>query len=297
MARTTSLSGKIVLITGAARGMGAETAKAVVARGGKVALVGLEPERLAALAASLGDAAAWFEADVADADAVQRAASGAVTRFGGLDIVLSNAGIGAFGTLATIDPAQFARVMSVNFMGTWNVMRATLPQLVARRGYFLANASISAALGMPGMGAYAASKAATESLCDTLRQEVSHRGVDVGVAYFSWIDTDLVATAETHPAFAFLRARLPGIVRATSPVAVAVAALVDGMQRRMPRIITTRALRVALGLRWPLALQAAKLSARTMPEVDRLCAEAIASYGGAERVPSTDPRQPLAARA
>ena len=85
--------GKTVLITGAARGLGAETARRVAARGANVALVGLEPEELERVAAQCGANAAWFECDVTDVDALERAVAGTVERFGGIDVVMANAGI------------------------------------------------------------------------------------------------------------------------------------------------------------------------------------------------------------
>src|SRR5688500_15817743 len=107
---TSTLQGKTVLITGAARGIGAATARDVVRRGGSVALVGLEPELLRALAGELGDRADWREADVCDAAAMEGAVKWAVDRFGGIDVVMANAGIARIGTVAAIDPADFEAV-------------------------------------------------------------------------------------------------------------------------------------------------------------------------------------------
>src|SRR5260221_5625065 len=90
------IDGKVVFITGAARGIGAETARQLVAKGAKVALVGLEPELLEQLAAELGPAnAAAFEADVTDLGALERAVEGTIERFGGIDVTIANAGIAA----------------------------------------------------------------------------------------------------------------------------------------------------------------------------------------------------------
>ena len=93
-----------MLITGAARGIGAETARRAVAKGARVSLVGLEPERLRALADELGERAVWFEADVTDQDAVDGAVAGTVAAFGGIDVVLANAGVGNNGTVAISPP-------------------------------------------------------------------------------------------------------------------------------------------------------------------------------------------------
>src|ERR687897_2131014 len=99
--------GKTVLITGAARGLGAETARRVAARGANVALAGLEPEELQRVAAQCGSNAAWFECDVTDADALEGAIAGTVERFGGIDVVMANAGIATGGMVPPAHPAAF----------------------------------------------------------------------------------------------------------------------------------------------------------------------------------------------
>ena len=104
MASSWDLTGKVVLITGAARGIGAESARRLNGKGCKVSLVGLEPERLAAVADSIGPNAAWFEADVRDREALKRAVDGTVERFGGIDAVIANAGIATVGSAEALDP-------------------------------------------------------------------------------------------------------------------------------------------------------------------------------------------------
>src|SRR6185295_3533113 len=103
---------------------------------------------------------------------------------------------------------------------------------IESKGYFLAVASIAAATGPPGFGAYAASKGATENLTDTFRSEVSHLGVDVGVAYFGWLATDLVKAAGELPAFTYMRTHLPGPLKAVASPEIAIQALVNGVLRR-----------------------------------------------------------------
>ena len=94
------VAGKSILITGAARGIGAETARRLAAKGAKLSLVGLEPEELEKVAAQCGRDAVWFEADVTDWDALERAASGTVDAFGGIDVVMANAGVAVAGLFA-----------------------------------------------------------------------------------------------------------------------------------------------------------------------------------------------------
>src|SRR5215211_164591 len=215
---TWDLRGKTVLITGAARGIGAETARRVAARGANVSLVGLEPEELARVAAQCGTAAAWFECDVTDWDALERAVDGTVERFGGIDVVVANAGIAPMGMTRSIDARAFERTLEVNLMGVWRTVRSCLPQVIERKGYVLVTASLAAAVHGAGMAAYSAAKAGAEAFADSLRVEVKHLGVDVGVAYFGFIDTDMVRATDAHPSLGQLRANAIGPVGRTYPL-------------------------------------------------------------------------------
>src|SRR5919201_3146453 len=138
-----TVAGKSVLVTGAARGIGAAVARELAGRGARVSLVGLEPERLEALAAELGDGHAWFEADVTDPNSIEAAAAGTVERLGGIDVVVANAGISGFGTVATMAPEVFTRTIEVNLIGSYRTIHATLAAVRQRRGYFLVVASMS----------------------------------------------------------------------------------------------------------------------------------------------------------
>lgn len=193
MAQSYDIRDKVVFITGAARGIGAETARQVVAKGGKVALVGLEPELLEQRAAELGpENAAWFEADVTELAALQQAVDGTLERFGGIDVTLANAGIAAATPLLGGDVDIFDAIVSVNLGGVYRTLHATLPHVTARSGYVLPVASVAAAVHAPMMGAYSATKAGVEALSNALRTEVAHTGTKVGCAYFGFIDTDMV---------------------------------------------------------------------------------------------------------
>jgi NAD(P)-dependent dehydrogenase (short-subunit alcohol dehydrogenase family) len=229
--------GKTVLITGAARGLGAETARRVAARGANVALVGLEPEELARVAAQCGTNAAWFECDVTDTDALSAAVAGAVDRFGGIDVVMANAGISNAGMVRSTDPAAFERTIEINLLGVWRTVRACLPHVIERRGYVLVIASMAAVAHAPAMAAYAASKAGAEAFANSLRTEVKHLGVDVGVGYFGFIDTDLVRGAEEHPAIGKLRQSSSGPLGKTYPLSMAGQAIADGIEGRARWIV------------------------------------------------------------
>jgi NAD(P)-dependent dehydrogenase (short-subunit alcohol dehydrogenase family) len=230
------LTGKTVLITGASRGIGAEAARQLSHRGARVSLVGLEPELLAEVAGGLREAA-WFEADVTDWAQVEQAVAGTVERFGGIDVAVANAGIGLIGAIETIEPALFERTIDVNLLGVWRTVRATLPHVSERSGYVLVVASLAAALHTPLMAHYAASKAGAEAFANVLRTEVDHLGVDVGVAYFGFIETDMVRAAMEHPAVAELRGQLEGPIRKGHPVEAAGEAIVRGIERRARRVV------------------------------------------------------------
>ncbi len=236
---TWDLKGKTAFVTGGARGIGAETARQLVARGANVALAGLEPELLEQRAAELGPSAAWFEADVTDHDALERAVEEALERFGALDIVVANAGVAAGGPVATIDPDHFERLIDVNLLGVWRTVRATLPHVTARRGYVLPIASLAAAMHGPMMSAYCASKAGVEAFADCLRLELRHTGTAVGCAYFSFIDTDMVRRGMDRPSGQRMRERLRGPLK-PPPVSAAGEAIVRGIERRARHVVAPR---------------------------------------------------------
>ena len=277
-----SVSGRTVFITGAARGIGAESARRLHAKGANVALVGLEPDELERLAAELGDRAAPFEADVTDADALDRAVQGAVDRFGGVDVAIANAGINMSGALATGRVEAIERVLDVNLMGVWRTDRAVLPQITERKGYLLNIASLAAIVHGPMMGPYAAAKAGVEALTDALRMETAPSGARVGCAYFGFIDTDLVRSSFGEPSVQVMRQELPGFLSKPAALPKAIDAIERGVERRAARVWAPRFVGAALLLRGvlgPLIERRAMKSAH-LPEALRL---ADPAQGGGEQ--------------
>jgi len=230
-----TLAGKVVLITGAARGIGAETARRVAARGARVALLGLEPERLAEVARELGPQHAWFECDVTDQAALERAVDGAVRQFGGIDVVVANAGVANNGTVAVNPADALAWTIDVNLTGVIRTVSVTLPHVTERRGYYLIVSSASALRPLPGLSAYAASKVGVEYFASSLRLELAHKGVAVGVGVPCWIDTDLVRDQQQElDSFNELLRRLPGpfgTVTSVEECADAFARAIEGRER------------------------------------------------------------------
>src|SRR6185437_3888139 len=241
-----NLTGRKIVVTGAARGIGEKVARVAAARGAQLALIGLEPERLRAVAADLGPAACWREADVRDGRALRSAIDDCAQTMGGIDIVVANAGIVAYGTVRQVDEAAFERVLDINVNGVFRTLKYATPHLERSRGHVTVVASALSFTPLAGMASYAASKAGVELLALAYRQEVAHLGVTVGLVHPSWIDTDLVRGAEADlPSFQDLRRRLPYPGNVTTSVDRAASAIVDGLVRRRKRVYVPRAVVVA----------------------------------------------------
>ena len=240
---TYSVRGKVVLITGPARGIGAETARVLAARGARLSLVGLEPERLAALCAELGDGHAWFACDVTDQAALDRAVAGTVETLGGIDVVIANAGIASNGTVAVTPVEALVRTIEVNLIGVVRTVSATLPHVTARGGYYLLVSSAAALAPLPGMADYGASKVGVEHFGSALRLEVAHRGVGVGTAHPAWIDTDLVRDQKRDLAtFRETLRSLPGPFGSLTSVKECAAAFVGAIEKRSRKVFVPASL-------------------------------------------------------
>ena len=276
-----SLDGRRVLITGAARGIGAALAERLHERGARVAIMGLEEELLASVAARCGDAW-WARCDVTDREAVEEAVENAVGELGGLDVVVANAGIGAQMPIIGGDPAVMERTLAVNVLGVYYTLRAAGPHISHPRGYALPIASVAAAVHLPLMGAYCTSKAGVEALGNSLRIELRPTGARVGVAYFAEIDTDMTSRGFATKAAGVLTAGFKPVMR-VAPLRVAIDALERGITRRARRVVAPRTAAPLLPLR--MAIQ---------PVVDRAVQRNVAKaleIARGEDAPLTTPQE------
>ncbi|HME76881.1 MAG TPA: SDR family oxidoreductase [Mycobacterium sp.] len=259
-----SSTGKVVFITGGAGGVGAEVAQRMHSKGANLVLVDLDETPLKALAARLGeDRVMTVIADVRDMAAMQTAAERTVDRFGGIDVVMANAGIATYGSVLQVDPEAFKTLIDVNVVGVFNTVRAALPAVINRSGYVLIVSSAAAYVAMPGLAPYNASKAAVEHFANALRIEVAHLGVDVGSAHMSWIDTPLVQDARSDlSTFREVLSLMPGLASKTTTVEKCGEAFVKGIERRKRRIHCPRWVGLTRWLRPMLATPAAEYQLR-----------------------------------
>ena len=276
-----SLRGQRVLITGAARGIGAALAERLASQGARLALVGLEPETMRAVAARCGEGTFVAECDVSDNAQVTQAVDAAAEALGGLDVVVANAGIATGGPLRSQDLRSWERVIEINLLGVMYTDRAALPHLERSRGYVLNIASTAAALRGPGLSAYCAAKAGVEALSDCLRIEMQPLGVAVGVAYFLFLDTDMVNDAEREsPLLERAKAESPRAFARTYPLPPAIDEVMAAIAQRRRRVAYPRWFLKLLPLRQLFASKVAeRRAAKSVPDAIREYERRVAEEG------------------
>ncbi|MET0957814.1 MAG: short-chain dehydrogenase/reductase [Solirubrobacterales bacterium] len=241
MAIEYALPGRIALVTGGAQGIGWETARLLHARGCSVALVDIDSEAAESAAAALGDRALAIAADVTDAEAMSAAVDEVVDRFGGLDVVVANAGVAPpMRPMSVVDPEAFERTVEIDLLGVWRTVHPALPQVIERRGHVVVVASVYAFVNGVMATPYAVAKAGVEQLGRALRAELSIHGASAGVAYFGFIDTQMVRDSFEDPVTRRLEDVFPPALLRRLPPAAAGAAIVEGIERRAPRIVRPR---------------------------------------------------------
>ena len=241
MAAKFPVAGKVALVTGAARGIGFETAKQIHDRGGSVAVLDLDLEAAQTACERIGERTMPLAVDVTDSGAMARAVAEIVERFGGLDIAVANAGIAPPARpMTVVGDEVFERVIEIDLMGVWRTVRAVLPQIVERKGHVVVVASVYAFMNGVLATPYAMAKAGVEQLGRSLRTELQIHGASASVAYFGFIDTTMVQDAFDDPVTQRLEESFPKFMLRRIPPSKAGAGIVDGIESRAPRIIRPR---------------------------------------------------------
>ena len=185
------LDDKVALVTGASSGIGEATALALAAEGARVALAARRTDRINALADKLGDSAIALELDVTDEGQCRNAVAATAEAFGRLDIVLNNAGVMLLGKIEGADTEDWRRMISTNVLGLMYMTHAALPHLLETKGSLVQVSSVAGRVARLGSGAYNASKWAVNAFSESLRQEVTSRGVRVVVIEPGMVATEL----------------------------------------------------------------------------------------------------------
>jgi NAD(P)-dependent dehydrogenase (short-subunit alcohol dehydrogenase family) len=177
------LEGKVAIVTGGASGLGLASALLFGSEGAKVAVADLDSagaSRAAGEIAAAGGEAIGIELDVTDATAVEQAVADTIARFGMVDVLFANAGIPGEGNAASLDRADWDRVISVNLTSVWLSMRAVLPHMADRgRGAILATASVAGITGVPNTPAYSAAKGGVVALTRQVAVDFAGQGIRV----------------------------------------------------------------------------------------------------------------------
>jgi short-subunit dehydrogenase len=193
------MKGKTVVITGASSGIGEELAVALAARGAHVVLAARDEAALAAVkqrCEQAGGRALVVPTDVSDPEACRRLVERSVAEFGGIDVLVNNAGLGMRGRFEDVtDLSVFERLMRVNYLGSVYCSHHALPHLKARRGLLVAVSSLTGKSGAPTRSGYAATKHAMQGFFDSLRIELRDSGVDVLVVSPGFVTTNIRARA------------------------------------------------------------------------------------------------------
>jgi NAD(P)-dependent dehydrogenase (short-subunit alcohol dehydrogenase family) len=244
------LNGKVALVTGAARGIGYETARQLHLRGASVTVLDIDAAEAREAAERIGPRAIGLATDVTDHSAVMQSVAETVERFGGLDVVVANAGIAQkqMATVRGIGVEEWERVFEVDMLGVWRTVRASLPQIVERQGHIVVTSSVYAFVNGVLNSPYAVAKSGVESLGRSLRAELTPLGASASVAYFGWVDTKLVQDAFENNGDR-MQQNLPEFLKRRITPDQAGAAVVRGIEERAPRIFAPKWWRYVSALR------------------------------------------------
>jgi 3-oxoacyl-[acyl-carrier protein] reductase len=211
------LNGKVALVTGGSRGIGRAIAQALAAEGAAVGITGRDDAHLAearrALEAAAPAGLEVLRSDVRNYEEIDAAVGTLVGRFGGLDIVVNNAGVGVFADVADMTPAEWADVLETNLTGVFNTCHAALPHLRRRGGGYIINiSSLSGSNPFAGAAAYCASKAGLNAFSEALMQEVRYDGIHVSYVMPGSVATGFSGDAASGADWKIAPADVAGVV-------------------------------------------------------------------------------------
>jgi NAD(P)-dependent dehydrogenase (short-subunit alcohol dehydrogenase family) len=199
------LRDKVALVTGGSQGIGRAIARALLAEGVHVGVTGRNESRLADARAALAGAGAGvvetLHADVRSHADMARAITAIVSRFGGLDIVVNNAGVGGFASVADMEPAEWSEIIDTNLTGVYHTCHLAIPHLRRRGGGFIVNiSSLAGKNAFPGGAAYCASKSALNAFSEALMQELRYDDIRVSYVMPGSVATGFSGGSRTHGA-------------------------------------------------------------------------------------------------
>lgn len=232
--------GKIVLITGASSGIGAAAAHAFAREGAKVALLARRRDRLDALdkeLAATGAESLALECDVTQRDSIDAAVQQTIAHFGGIDVVLANAGFGVGGAMWKLDTPDYRRQFDTNVFGVIDTVYACLPHLKKAQGRIGIVGSVMGHLGTAGYAPYCASKFAITGFAESIYFDLAQRGISVTLISPGAVESEIrsvnnqgVYTGKPDPSHKLF----------TMPADQAATRIVRAMHRRTPHVILTR---------------------------------------------------------
>lgn len=245
------VNGRVALVTGGARGIGFATCEELVKRGATVVINDLHQSDCDDAAERLGGKAVGIAGDVTDKGGMQATVAKVVEQFGGLDIVVANAGIASKGaTFNAMSAEAFERVYAVDGMGVVNTVDAALGQVIERRGHVVVISSVYAWVNGVGAMPYAMAKAAVEQFGRGLRVELAQHGASATVAHFGFIDTEMVRRGiDADPLVDQMLNGLPKPLHKRLDPKKAGAGIVDSIEGRKPRLILPKRWSVFYALR------------------------------------------------